>query len=102
MAINTNKLSGSLVHHSDRGIQYCSREYVRILNKNKIVISITEHSDPRENAIAELANGILKDKLLNDIELKNNQQAKRILSKIIHTYNTERLHCSLDYNTPEQ
>lgn len=102
MAINTNKLRGGLVHHSDRGVQYCSLEYVRILNKNKIVISMTENSDPRENAIAERVNGILKDEWLNDIELKNTRQAKRILSKIIHTYNTERLHCSLDYQTPEQ
>jgi len=49
MAINTNKLIGFLVHHSDRGIQYCSLEYVKILNKNKISISMTEHSDPRED-----------------------------------------------------
>jgi len=102
MAISTSKPSCCLVHHSDRGIQYCSLEYVKILNKNNIKISMTEHSDPRENAIAERVNGILKDEWLNDLELKNIRQTRMILSEIIQIYNTERLHCSLDYKTPEQ
>ena len=102
MAINTNELSDNLFHHSDRGVQYCSKEYVTILNKNEIKISMTENSDPRENAIAERVNGILKDEWLNDIDLKNTEETQKTLEIIINTYNTERLHDSLDHMTPQE
>jgi len=101
-AIRKNNLTENLIHHSDRGIQYCSQDYVKALTKNNIKISMTENSDPRENAIAERVNGILKDEWLNDMELKNTSETRKILKKIIHVYNTERLHDSLDHMTPEQ
>jgi putative transposase len=60
MAFTHNKTSEGFIHHSDRGIQYCSKEYTLLLKKKKAVISMTQNSDPYENAIAERVNGILK------------------------------------------
>jgi len=88
-------------HHSDRGIQYCCDQYVRLLNKNHIVISMTENGDPRENAIAERVNGILKDEWLNQIKFKTRSEATSQLEQIIRIYNQNRPHCSLDMRTPE-
>ena len=59
-----------LIHHSDRGIQYCSKEYTDLLIKHSISISMTENGDPLENAIAERINGILKDEYLNSKKTK--------------------------------
>jgi transposase InsO family protein len=60
-AVNhTNLKEKSIIHHSDRGLQYCSDEYQKILEKNNISCSMTQNSDPYENAVAERINGILK------------------------------------------
>ena len=68
MALTNNPDRIGLIHHSDRGVQYCCNEYVKILStKNKIKISMTENGDPLENAIAERVNGILKQELLEEI-----------------------------------
>lgn len=91
-----------LIHHSDRGVQYCSQEYVKILNKHHCRISMTESGDPRENAIAERVNGILKDEWINDLNFETIARAKAAIKKIIEAYNTERLHMSIDFQTPEQ
>lgn len=56
-----------LIHHSDRGVQYCSDEYQKYLKKHKITCSMTENSDPYENVIAERINGILKQEFRIDI-----------------------------------
>ena len=61
--------TSQLIHHSDRGIQYCSHEYVKLLQDNNIKISMTEDGDPRDNAIAERVNGILKDEYLSLITM---------------------------------
>ncbi len=90
-----------LIHHSDRGVQYCSSDYVNVLNTSNARISMTENGDPRENAIAERVNGILKDEWINDLYFADIEEATKAISKIIHTYNTERLHQSLSYQTPE-
>jgi len=90
-----------LIHHSDRGVQYCCGEYVKILNKNNVQISMTENGDPRENAIAERVNGILKDEWLNEIRLKSIEHAIVELKQIIMIYNNYRPHSSLDMKTPE-
>jgi len=90
-----------LIHHSDRGIQYCSKEYIDLLNKHAIAISMTENGDPLENPIAERINGILKDEYLND---KSNNQSKldiKQLSYAIEKYNTLRPHLSCEMLTPE-
>jgi transposase InsO family protein len=89
------------IHHSDRGVQYCCDDYVKVLNKNHFQISMTENGDPRENAIAERVNGILKTEWLNQMKLASLEQATNELKQIIKTYNQYRPHGSLDMRTPE-
>lgn len=88
-----------IIHHSDRGIQYCCKEYVKILKKNKIKISMTEENHCYENAIAERVNGILKGEFLLG-EILNSKLAAKMIKEAIEIYNTERLHMSLNYETP--
>ena len=91
-----------LIHHSDRGVQYCCSEYVKKLSKHNMSISMTENGDPRENAIAERINGILKDEWLNTMLLMSLEDAKRQLKRIIMIYNYYRPHASLDMRTPRE
>jgi transposase InsO family protein len=103
MAIDANKNNlDNLVHHSDRGVQYCSAVYVEILEKNNIVISMTKPASPQENAIAERVNGILKDEWLYDLDVKNLVSAYKNIKKIIGIYNGYRPHNSLNNHTPNQ
>ena len=99
MALDNNPVLGRLIHHSDRGSQYCCSDYVKILNDNFIKISMTQNGDPRENAIAERVNGILKDELLDKSHL-NYREAVRNVSIAISIYNHQRPHGSIDYLTP--
>ena len=87
-------------HHSDRGVQYCSDEYVSILKKEHFQISMTENGDPLENAIAERINGILKDEWLNQMSFKDYAEIHKVLKKIITSYNQDRPHSSVEYLTP--
>jgi putative transposase len=89
-----------LVHHSDRGIQYCCEEYVTLLKNHKIRISMTENGDPLENAIAERINGILKEEYLHHYKLENLIQAKECLKASIELYNNKRPHWSIGLLTP--
>jgi transposase InsO family protein len=89
-------------HHSDRGVQYCSNEYVKILSKRKFRISMTESGDPRDNAIAERVNGILKGEWLNQMKLSSIGQASEKLGEIIRVYNEHRPHSSIDMMFPEK
>jgi len=88
-------------HHSDRGVQYCCDDYVKLLTKNHFQISMTENGDPRENAIAERVNGILKDEWLKQMKLTSLEETEKQLGEIIRTYNHDRPHSSLDMKTPE-
>ena len=90
-----------LIHHSDRGVQYCHHDYVKLLQDYDIKISMTENGDPRENAIAERVNGILKDEWLNQMKLESLDHAIEELKRIIKIYNCCRPHASLDMKTPE-
>ncbi|MBL4753417.1 MAG: IS3 family transposase [Flavobacteriales bacterium] len=90
-----------LIHHSDRGIQYCSGGYVKLLQDNRIKISMTENGDPLENAIAERLNGIIKQEYLYDHQPKDINQAKVILTSSVDLYNDERPHESIGNLTPE-
>ena len=103
MAIKeSGKRTLGLIHHSDRGVQYCCDKYVHTLNKHKIQISMTENGDPRENAIAERINGILKTEWIDDLHLKNNlANNQAIIERIIYLYNTERPHLSIQMLTPQ-
>lgn len=91
-----------LIHHSDRGLQYCSNEYQRILDKNNIKTSMTQKYDPYENAIAERINGILKQEFdidKYDIELI---MKRKLVKNAIKTYNNFRPHLSNHMLTPNQ
>jgi len=89
-----------LIHHSDRGIQYCSNVYTQILKRKKINISMTEENHCYENAMAERVNGILKDEFYLDQIFMNVAHAKRAAKNAIKLYNEIRLHLSLDFKTP--
>lgn len=101
MAIRNNKGKlENLIHHSDRGVQYCSTRYVKLLKKNKINISMTQNGDPLENAIAERINGIIKHEYLFEFKADNLEQAKKLLHKVVRLYNEERSHSSIGFKTP--
>jgi len=91
-----------LIHHSDRGFQYCSPAYTKMLKDNQIKISMTQNSDPYENAIAERVNGILKDEFDIANGFINHIQAAKEVKYAINTYNSFRQHMSCNLMTPDQ
>ncbi|MDV7187922.1 IS3 family transposase [Lutibacter sp. TH_r2] len=95
----TKNIKG-LIHHSDRGIQYCSNVYTQILKRKKIEISMTEENHCYENALAERVNGILKDEFYLDQTFMDTDHAKRAAKNAIKLYNEVRLHLSLNFKTP--
>ena len=94
--------SGKLIHHSDRGLQYCSKLYTEKLLANKIQISMTEHGDPLENAIAERVNGIFKGEFEMDQHFETKQIAAERIQNMVYHYNHSRPHASCNYLTPVQ
>lgn len=103
MAIKTlNPEVTGLVHHSDRGSQYCSSGYVKILKNKGIKISMTENGDPLENAIAERVNGIVKGEYLFDYQIKSLSKAKEVLKSVVKLYNEDRPHSSIGNATPSE
>ena len=101
LALEQRETSLPLIHHSDRGSQYCSGVYTTLLTQNDIAISMTQSGDPRDNAIAERVNGILKSELLDRVYASYEQAAKAV-ETAIETYNTLRPHSSVDMLTPQQ
>lgn len=100
MAVECESPSEGLIHHSDRGIQYCCNDYVNYLNNSNINISMTEKGDPYENAVAERVNGILKEEYeLNETFLDYND-AHEAVKKAINKYNNIRPHRSCDMMPP--
>jgi transposase InsO family protein len=99
MALKTNNNTQSLIHHSDRGVQYCCDMYVKLLKDNNIKISMTENGDPLENAIAERVNGILKQELLEEV-YPNFNIAQHAIAVACSTYNHLRPHGSIDNLKP--
>jgi transposase InsO family protein len=99
-ALKAARPAVGLVHHSDRGIQYCSNQYVEKLKKRKIRISMTEENHCYENAVAERVNGILKDEFYLDQCFFSTQHACIATKSAIEIYNSKRLHLSLGYKTP--
>lgn len=103
MALGKRKYKPSeLIHHSDRGLQYCSKLYTDCLKDNGINISMTEKGNPYENAIAERVNGILKDEFGLYDKFENILQAKELASQSIEIYNQLRPHLSCSMLTPNQ
>ena len=90
-----------LIHHSDRGTQYCCDDYVSLLQDSNIQISMTQTGSPYDNAIAERVNGILKMEFDMDKTFKNVAQAKNCVELGIHKYNNLRLHTSCQFQTPQ-
>jgi transposase InsO family protein len=99
-ALRTARPAAGLVHHSDRGFQYCSNQYVSELDKRKIRISMTEENHCYENAMAERVNGILKDEFYLDQCFVSTHHACIAAENAIEIYNSKRLHLSLGYKTP--
>ena len=103
MALNERSYKDSpLIHHSDRGLQYCSNEYQALLDKNSIKPSMTEKYDPYENAIAERINGILKQEFFINRNIQNIELKKTLVEESIEIYNSFRPHCSNHMLTPIQ
>jgi putative transposase len=90
------------IHHSDQGVQYCSNEYVKLLFRFKMAISMTDTGSPGQNAVAERVNGILKGELLLDSTFKHFKAALPVVRQAIEIYNHERPHNSLGLLTPAQ
>ena len=90
-----------VIHHSDRGIQYCSNDYVALLQKSNAMISMTQSGDPLENAIAERVNGILKTELISS-SYEDVDKASISIARAITIYNYKRRHSSLNYQTPAE
>jgi transposase InsO family protein len=104
MALKGNKgrLSSELIHHSDRGVQYCCNEYIALLKGHKIAVSMTEQGDPYENALAERMNRTIKEEMLLNRGFADYTSAKAAVERAIGNYNTLRPHGSCNYYTPEQ
>lgn len=99
---NRNYPTKPLIHHSDRGIQYCSDIYQQALTKNNIQTSMTESYDPYANAIAERVNGILKQEFLLEKYNLSLETMKKVIKDVVLIYNEQRPHFSCGYLTPSQ
>ncbi len=103
MAIEKRKPSAGLIHHSDRGVQYASYEYTDILKTNNFLISMSRKGNPYDNAVCESFNKTLKNDEVKINEYDSYLEAKLRIDYFIKiTYNTERLHSSLNYRPPEE
>ena len=101
MAIKNRKYPNEkLIHHSDRGFQYCSKEYVSFAEKNRITMSMTEQYDPYENAVAERINRTLKYEYGLKQTIKDLSLAQKIVKEAVFIYNNLRLHDSLALRNP--
>lgn len=92
-----------LIHHSDRGIQYCCDAYVEMLHKHDISISMTEDYKPTDNAVAERVNGIIKtERIYRQQHFNDIDHARDVIGRYIHFYNYFRPHMSIGYKVPAQ
>jgi len=98
----SNKPLETLIHHSDRGIQYCSYDYTNLLKTHHIRISMTQSGDPLENALAERMNGIIKNEYLFNKKIRNVNHARVLLTQAIDAYNNERPQLSIKMQTPNK
>lgn len=100
-AIEQKPADAIVIHHSDRGLQYCSNEYVKLLQQHHALISMTQNGDPYENAMAERVNGILKTELIA-ASYQNIKEASIHIARCITIYNYRRVHSSINYQIPHQ
>lgn len=100
MALKQRTGTQALIHHSDRGLQYCCDDYIHLLKEHGVEISLTEEDHVYENAFAERLNGILKSEFLLHREFPTIHEVKRMVADSVEIYNKERLHTNLNYRTP--
>ena len=92
----------STIHHSDRGLQYCSKEYASLINENKMQLSMTQNSDPYENALAERMNRTIKEEFGMNRSLKSKSQLIKLVTESVSLYNNYRPHLALKMKTPQE
>lgn len=102
MALRSADSTKGLIHHSDQGVQYCSKEYVGTLKKQGCRISMTGGGNPYENALAERVNGTLKNEYLLACGFNSLDDARRALAETVGLYNERRPHLSLAYEKPAE
>lgn len=102
MAVDTEGVTEKLIHHSDRGVQYCCYDYVNHLKGEDIQISMTEKGDPYENAVAERVNGILKEEYDLYDTFEDYNSAHEAVKIAIEKYNNYRPHRSCNMLTPAE
>ena len=104
MAVRTlpEGFADTLIHHSDRGTQYASAAYIKVLNANRIIPSMTEDGNPKDNAMAERINNTVKNELLHGKTFTSIKQVAVAVRKAVNFYNGERPHSSIDMYTPDQ
>ncbi|WP_420477440.1 transposase, partial [Noviherbaspirillum sp. ST9] len=100
MALQNRSYHLPLIHHSDRGVQYCSYDYIILLNEHKIGISMTQHGEAYENPIAERINGILKTEFKLGEVFRSRTEALLAVRRAVEAYNTLRPHMSCSLMTP--
>lgn len=101
MALASRRTTSTLIHHSDRGIQYCSTEYQQIHQRHGVICSMTDGYDCYQNALAERINGILKMEYLL-VKPEDIGQAGKMVRESVEIYNAQRPHLSLKYKTPDE
>ncbi len=102
MAVAGRQYDHGMVHHSDRGSQYCSRQYTDMVKSSNGQVSMTQSGSPYDNAVAERINGILKDEFGLGGRLKNLEEVRRVLGKAVEVYNEKRPHWSCGLLTPNE
>ena len=102
MALSKRQYKDQLTHHSDRGLQYCSGLYTKLLAQNNIAVSMIESGSPYDNAIAERVNGILKQEFGLDQTFETIEEVSKQLKQSVNTYNSQRPHLSNSLLTPNQ
>lgn len=98
-AIKNRRLNTPVIHHSDRGLQYCSGQFQEVLKQNNGIASMTDGYDCYQNALAERINGILKQEFLIH-KCKNKEELGVLIKESVEIYNNKRPHLSLKYKTP--
>jgi putative transposase len=102
MALKNRKTNNLLIHHTDRGLQYCSQEYIKLSQENGVSISMTENGDPYENALAERMNRTMKEEFGLGRLLPSRQKAFRLTEEAVAIYNSYRPHWALKMKTPDE
>jgi len=101
-ALSVVKESTGIIHHSDRGIQYCCKAYIKILKSKNMEISMAAKGDCYENAVAERVNGILKGEYDLGMKFLSKTLAIKATKEAVNLYNNLRLHSSINFKTPQQ